>query len=72
MDSQDQDARILAARLDSEADYAARLWDQAWHGGFERTRDKDEERQYLHTAALALNALGNIRLAQAIHRQQNT
>lgn len=58
--------------LEGEADWAIRLWDHAWAGGYTRTDDRQEQRQYLHTAALALNALGNIRLAQAIHRQQNS
>jgi hypothetical protein len=66
-----KEAANLVGRLDTEAEYAVRLWDLAWNGGFERTHDQDEQREYLQTAALALNALGNIRLAQAIQRQQN-
>jgi hypothetical protein len=57
-------------RLDSEAEYAARTFDHA-NSRFENTRDEQEERELLRTVALALNALGNIRLAQAMLLNRN-
>ncbi|QKV73991.1 hypothetical protein [Amycolatopsis sp. Hca4] len=57
-------------RLDSEAEYAARTFDHA-NSRFENTRDEQEERELLRTVALALNALGNIRLAQAMLLNSN-
>ncbi|GAB3740865.1 hypothetical protein GCM10027598_71040 [Amycolatopsis oliviviridis] len=52
-------------RLDAEADYAARTFDHA-NSRFTQAHEKQEECEHLRTAALALNALGNIRLAQSM------
>jgi hypothetical protein len=66
-----EEAAEFAETLDTEAGWAMELWSSTWPSS---TGDlnKDDRLKNLHTAALALNALGNMRLAQAIvHQQQN-
>jgi hypothetical protein len=64
-----QDIHNIIGNIDPEALYARELREKAM-AGYERATDPDTEREYLQTAALALNALGNLRLAQAIYQQQ--
>ncbi|MEV6644470.1 hypothetical protein [Amycolatopsis sp. NPDC051371] len=59
----DLDNRV--GRLDVEADYAARTFDRA-NFRFEQANEEQDRFEHLRTAATALNALGNLRLAQAM------